>query len=131
MSIPSTNPVALTFDGNSAEYNINLDQGASWSKTLFLKKADGFPKDLTGYTAKAQIRYRVEDEDIVAEITTLFVPPRKNGELILSLTHEETSEFEFFSAVWDLFITSPDGTKSKLLKGCVLNNLAVTREQTT
>lgn len=127
MSIPSTNPVALTFDGNSAEYNINLDQGASWSKTLFLKKADGFPKDLTGYTAKAQIRTNI-DGDLIEDITTTFVPPRKNGELVLSLSPEQTGEFEFYIAVWDLFITSPDGVKSKLLRGYVKNNRSVTRE---
>ena len=128
MSIPATNPSAFVFDGSAAEYNIYLDQGASWSKTLLLKKADGFSKDLTGYTAKAQIRDRIGDEDVIAEITTTFVPPRKNGELVISLTHEETAEFEFFDAVWDLFITSPDGVKSKLLKGYVRNDLAVTRE---
>lgn len=127
MSIPSTNPVALTFDGNSAEYNIHLDQGASWSKTLFLKKADGFPKDLTGYTAKAQIRTNI-DGDLIEDITTTFVPPRKNGELVLSLSPEQTGEFEFYIAVWDLFITSPDGVKSKLLRGYVKNNRSVTRE---
>lgn len=127
MSIPSTNPVALTFDGNSAEYNINLDQGASWSKTLFLKKADGFPKDLAGYTAKAQIRTNI-DGDLIEDITTTFVPPRKNGELVLSLSPEQTGEFEFYIAVWDLFITSPDGVKSKLLRGYVKNNRSVTRE---
>ena len=117
----------ITLDGTAAEYNIHLDQGASWSKTILLKKLDGFPKDLAGYTAKAQIRTNI-DGDLIEDITTTFVPPRKNGELVLSLSPEQTGEFEFYIAVWDLFITSPDGVKSKLLRGYVKNNRSVTRE---
>lgn len=119
----------IQLDGAAAEYNFDLEQGTSWSKTLTLQKTNGFPKDLTGYTAKAQIRSKVEDEEVLAEITTRFILPRKYGQLVLSLTAEETMAITVYSAVWDLIVTSPDGIKSKLLKGTVFNHLTVTREE--
>lgn len=119
----------IQLGGTAAEYPLEFEQGASWSKTLYLQKTTGFPKDLTGYTAKAQIRSKVESEEVIAEITTRFVLPRKYGQLVLSLTAEETLAFTFYTAVWDLFITSPEGIKSKLLKGSVLNHLTVTRDE--
>lgn len=119
----------IQLGGTAAEYNLEFEQGASWSKTLSFKKTTGFPKDLTGYTAKAQIRAKVDSEEVIAEITATFVLPRKNGKLVLSLTAEETLAFTFFTAVWDLFVTSPDDIKSKVLKGTVVNHLTVTREE--
>lgn len=112
----------------AAKYDIDIEQGATWRKTFRLLKSNNFAKDLTGYTAKAQFRAKASSEDILAELDVKFVSPRKCGKIVLSLTPEETAAFTFYTAVWDLFLTSPNGVHSKLLKGTVTVYETVTKE---
>lgn len=119
----------LQIGSTAAKYDLDIEQGASFSKTLYLTKSNGFPKDLAGYSGIAQIRDKASATDVIADIGVSFVAPRSSGVIVLSLTKEQTTEFEFYTAVWDMFIESPDGVRSKILKGTVTNNASVTREE--
>ena len=49
----------LQIGSTAAKYDLDIEQGASFSKTLYLTKSNGFPKDLAGYSGIAQIRIRL------------------------------------------------------------------------
>jgi hypothetical protein len=58
-------------------YNITIEQGATFRLNLVWRNPDLTPKDLTGYTARMQVRRRHSDPDILLEFTT------ENGAIIL------------------------------------------------
>lgn len=48
----------------AAVLNLKLEQGATFSKPLEYVGADGQPIDLTGFTARMQVRHRYADGDL-------------------------------------------------------------------
>lgn len=70
-------------DGDEGEgavagiYNIEVDQGATLSRTITWKNADGTPMDLTGYTALMHVRESVGSATVELELST------ENGRLVL------------------------------------------------
>lgn len=58
-------------------YNITLDQGATYSTQLTYKDSAGALIDLTGYTARMQVRIQVDSASTVLDLTT------ENGRIIL------------------------------------------------
>ena len=85
---------------------------------------NGAPADLTGYTARSQIRRQVADADpvIVTEMFTAIA-----GHLVLlSIPHTVTVGFTG-NYVWDLQLSALDGTVHTLLHGRVKTLPEVTR----
>jgi hypothetical protein len=67
---------------------------------------DGTPADLTGVTAKAQIRYRASDPDPIAEFTSSVDPA---GFVLLGLDAATTATLPS-SASWDCALLFADGS---------------------
>ena len=111
----------------AAKLDITIEQGATWARTLGLVRANKTPMSLVGYTGKAQIRTKPEDDTVLAEFTVAFVEPRTSGKIMYSLTDEETTELTFSTAAYDLFIISPSGVTTKLVYGTVSVVPAITR----
>lgn len=99
--------------------DITIEQGVSWTKTLSLVKTTKTPKSLVGYTGKAQIRSKPESTVVLEEFHVDFLEPRTAGRLSFSLSASETALLTFTTAAYDLFITSPSGTRTKLIYGSV------------
>lgn len=112
---------------SAAKLDIIIEQGASWKKTLALVKSNKQPKSLVGYTGKAQIRVKPESTEVLEEFTVEFLAPRTSGKLSFSLTDEETALLTFTTAAYDLFITSPTGIRTKLVKGSVTVTPSITK----
>lgn len=51
-------------------YNIIADQGSTFTRQLVWKNANGTPINLTGYTARMQVRETFDAPDHVLELTT-------------------------------------------------------------
>lgn len=111
----------------AAKFDIVLEQGETWVKTIRVLTNKNFPKNLVGYYGRAQIRAKAGDATIIASFAVRFVEPRKSGKVVLSLTSSQTMAFTFCNAAWDFFVTSPGGIDSKLLKGTVTVGSTVTK----
>lgn len=51
-------------------YNFTIEQGTTFRRTLTLKDSAGDPINLTGYTARMQIRAEVESTTVLLSLTT-------------------------------------------------------------
>lgn len=112
-----------------ATYNFFIKQGATFSKKFILYQADGNFYDLTGYTARMDIREKTASKDPMISLTTengrisITAPSRGTFYLLLSAT--ETADLKL-SGVYDLELIS-GSTVLCPLKGEVRLILEVTR----
>ena len=112
----------------SVEKNLEIKARATFKMTVKLRDRDGDVIDIDGYTAKAEIRADYKDEvplavfsvevDEVNDTLTLILPPPESSKL------NELKSGKI--AVWDLFIISPSGFRSKVLYGTVFVEKAAT-----
>jgi hypothetical protein len=108
--------------------DLSVYQGDDHSWVVTVRNQDGTPADITGYTARAQIRRAVADSDpiVVAEMASSVASPVVN----LSLTRTQTATMNG-RYVWDLQLTSDTGTVTTILAGNVNVKPEVTRVTVT
>ncbi len=121
---------AATYDFSIANAS-HIEQGATFDVTLtWLDDADA-PIDLTGYTARMQIRQTIGAVTTLAELTTendKIVLGDEDGTIRLLLADEETEDYVWTNpAVYDLELVSPAGVVTRLFKGKVELDPEVTR----
>jgi hypothetical protein len=104
---------------NPGRYNIKFYRATTLNRSVTYK-IDGVAESLAGYTAAMHVRERVDSASTVALLTT------ENGGLVLN---ESTGSVRIFVSaaasaalpigefLYDMNITAPDGTVSKLLRG--------------
>ncbi len=61
------------------EYDLIIEQGATFSLQAIWKDSLGVPVDLTGYIARMQIRKSISAADVIVEFTT------ENGSIVLGM----------------------------------------------
>ena len=89
------------------------------------------PIDLTGYTAKLQIRAHGGEPDTtdpLAEFTigSGLTVTAAEGKIALKITDEQTTAYAFTTAVWDLLVAT-GGDTIRLVEGRVSVSPEVTR----
>lgn len=111
-------------------YDLSIDQGATFQLLITWNDPSGNPIDLTGYTARMQIRPEVTSSTVILEMTT------ENGGITLggvagtiSLTKSatDTAAVTADSGVYDLELATADGIVTRLIQGSVVFNPEVTR----
>jgi hypothetical protein len=114
----------------AAKYKITILQGETFDKTIVWKSGD--PSNLvnlTGYTARMQIRKKYGDAVVLLSLTT------ENGKIILGgtagtiqllLSATDTSAIDWVAGVYDLELVSSGGVVKRLLYGTVKVSLEVT-----
>lgn len=110
-------------------YNINLDQGATFSRSIVVKDGDGNLFDFTNYTARMQIRSEVDATDVMIELTTengRIALGGADGTIVLTIDADDTALLQY-DGVYDLEIVSDSGAVNRLLKGMVRLDYEVTR----
>lgn len=114
---------------SAGKYDINIDQGATWSITLTIKQANRLPLDLTGYTGEGMIKKTIDDPSPIASFVVTFPSPLE-GKVSLLLPAAVTAAMDFSWGVYDFKITSPaPGSQvTRVLQGKVLLNKEVSRE---
>jgi hypothetical protein len=88
------------------------------------------PVNLTGFTARMQIRASLEDDDTLASLTTEnggITLGGTAGTVALLLSATDTAALDFTSAVYDLELISSGGVVTRLLSGAVTLVPEVTR----
>lgn len=118
--------------------NLTIEQGSTWSRRLRWAGPDGVAIDTSAYTADMQIRERLDSDTVIIELTDA------NGRITLGLTDVNYFDgdphilLELDStdtdglpqrgqATYDLLLTAPGGSVTRLLQGSVFWSGQVTR----
>ncbi|MFF4777625.1 hypothetical protein ACFY05_32840 [Microtetraspora fusca] len=114
----------------AAIWAIVFEQGVTWRAVLHVKDAAG-PLDLTGYTARLQIRESLNSPAPLLSLTSApgggITIDGPAGKLAITVTDETTAAFTWCYGIYDLEIESPSGDVTRLLKGEVSVDREVTR----
>lgn len=109
--------------------NLVIEQGATFIHKLTWKDSLGVVIDLTGYTAKIQIR----DKPLITvlcELSTenskILIDAPATGQIILTIPATETGTFDWKTGMYDLEMTNGD-VVTRLCQGTVKVNKSVTR----
>lgn len=111
-------------------YDIICEQGASFVRTLVWADENETPINLTGYTARMQVRPTVQSNTVLASLTTelggIVLTPA-TGEIKLELSAAQTNALPAGRAVYDLELISGLGFVTRLVEGSFTVKPQVTR----
>lgn len=115
----------------AGQYDITIEQGATFERTLTWNDQNGSPINLTGYTARMHVRRTHYDNG-----TPLLTLTTENGgitlggaagTIALTVSATATSAVTAASGVYDLELVSAGGRVTRLLEGSVDFTPEVTR----
>ncbi len=113
----------------AGKYNFTIKQGATFGFGLVWKDSDGDLVDLTGYTARMQLRYGSVNGDVAIELTTeddgLSIDELTSS-VIVSISAEQAEGILAKPCVYDLEMVKGDRVV-RLLEGKVKISAEVTR----
>lgn len=110
-------------------HNITIDQGTDWSEVYRLRDGNKELVDLSGYTARMQIRRDYDATAVMVELTTSngrIVLGGEEGTITLSLDAATTAGITR-AGVYDIELVSPGGQVYRPLRGDVNLRREVTR----
>lgn len=114
----------------AAKIKLKIEQGATFRQSLDWK-SNGIPVDLTGYSARMQMRNPIDSPVIIHELTTenggINFLDVQNGQIELFISATNTSSFAFDSCVYDLEMVASNGDVFRLLEGEISLSKEVTR----
>jgi len=116
-----------------AKQKLTIYQGATFSKTVAMTDDADAPIDLTGATARMQIRRSVSSDTVLLELTTengRISHDGAGGVLTLVVDDEDTAALSFGNAVYDLEIEYGNGQVDRALYGDIILSKEVTRPPT-
>jgi hypothetical protein len=87
---------------------INAYSGATLSLSFTAKDEDGDPVDLTGYTARAEVRPTISSSTITLNLSPT-IPTPANGVISINIADEVTALIEPGAYVWGLVLVTPAG----------------------
>ena len=100
----------------AATYNLTIEQGADFAIQLTLSE-DGSAKDLTGYSARAQMRQKKTDASAAATFTCT-VTDASTGKVKMALANSVTAALTPGIFFYDLeLFTNSDTNVTRLLEG--------------
>ena len=111
------------------DYDLCIPQGATFSRVI-IWKADGDEVNLTGYTARAQIRPTAASATTTLSLTTensRISLGGVAGTITLSISATDTAAIASGRYVYDLELVSAGGIVTRLLQGVVTVSTNVTR----
>ena len=116
--------------GSSDVYNITITQGDTLSRVLTWTDNAKTPRNLTGYTARMQVREVVTSQDFLLELTTensRIALGGALGTITLTVASSATAQILPGQYVYDLELVSGGGQKTTLLGGNFKVKAQVTR----
>jgi hypothetical protein len=112
---------------SAANYDLVIDQGSTFAIDLVIKES-GSTKNLTGYSARAQMRSTKTSSSIAGTFTCTVLSPVTDGKVKIELPASTSSAMEAGMYFYDLEIhTGSDAIVKRLLEGKVTLNQEVTR----
>ena len=110
-------------------YDITIEQGATFSQVITYKES-GVAINLTGYTARMQVRSTLESATSVVELTTAnsrIALGGAAGTITLTISATDTAALTAGRGVYDLELVSGSGIVTRLLQGVATISRNVTR----
>lgn len=118
----------------AGQLDIVIEQGTTFQKKLTWvdNQVPAVPIDITGYTARMQLREEVESTSFILELTDgngRIIIGGANGEIDLLVDCADTEALgsDITSGVYDLEVESPGGICTRLIEGRWTLSLEVTR----
>jgi len=115
---------------NPGTYDITIHQGATFGLVLTWKDDTEEEVDLTGFSARLQMRESIDAEEPFLTLTTEnggITLGGATGTITLSSAASDTAALAVTSGVYDLELISGSGIITRLLQGSVLISREVTR----
>lgn len=114
----------------AASYDFEIEQGATLLKPIVWKDSTGAPVNLSGYTARMQVRQSVASTDVLLEMSTtngkISIAP-STGTITLIFSATTTAAITWKRGKYDLELTSSDGTVTRLIEGQISVSQEITR----
>ena len=110
-------------------YDLLIEQGATFSQLVTYKES-GVAVNLTGYTARMQVRSTLESATSVVELTTAngrIALGGAAGTITLTISATDTAALTAGRGVYDLELVSGSGIVTRLLQGVATISRNVTR----
>jgi len=116
----------------AANYDILIEQGATFLLNLRWKDSEGDGIDLLGYEARMQIRKSSQSPTIELELTSdgsdqSITFGTDYGFISLEIDAVTTSQLEIRRGVYDFELVSPTGEVTRLVQGSVTVSPEVTK----
>lgn len=107
-----------------------IEQGATYSHNIYWKSPSGVAIDLTGATAKMQLRSSVDSPIVILELSSangrITIDPLL-GKISLNVSSTDTTLLPAGKYVYDLEVFFYGGTVIRLIEGKVTIKAEVTR----
>ena len=114
----------------AAKYDIVCDQGATFNRQLTWLDDSANPVNVTGYTARMQVRDGVDGSTALLSLTTensRISLGGTAGTITLTVSATDTAAVVAGEYVYDLELVSGAGTVTRLIQGCFVVDAEVTR----
>jgi hypothetical protein len=113
----------------AGQKNFEVDQNATFSFVIEYKDDNGNAIDLTGASAKMQVRDTKGGAKLAVTLTSpsggIVIDPI-HGKLIIKMTPTQTNKLFYPKSSYDLMVVDSNGNKIKLLEGFMTLNRSVT-----
>jgi len=113
----------------AGQKNFEVDQNATFSFVLEYKDNDGNAIDLTGASAKMQVRDTAGGTKLAVTLTSpsggITIDPT-NGKLTVKLTPTQTTKLFYPKSSYDIMLIDSNANKTKLLEGFMTLSRSVT-----
>jgi hypothetical protein len=111
-------------------YDFTIDKGEKFTRTLTWRDENDNAINLTGWTARMQIRRTHYDDPPLVELTTAngrIALGGTAGTITLTIAADLTTAITVSSGVYDLELVNPSSEPTRLLKGTITFTPEVTR----
>lgn len=111
-------------------YDFLIEQGATFTATITWRDVNDVPVNLTGYTARMQIRPSEASATVTLELTTAnarITLGGSAGTISLNVTATDTALLGAGAYVYDLELISGSAVVTRLLQGAATIDAEVTR----
>ena len=113
----------------AGQKNFEVDQNATFSFIVEYKDNNGSPIDLTGASAKMQVRDTKGGSKLAFTLTSpaggITITPLL-GKLSIKMTPTQTSKLFYPKSSYDIMVTDSNTNKIKLLEGFITLSRSVT-----
>jgi hypothetical protein len=113
----------------AGQKNFEVDQNATFTFIVEYKDNNGSPINLTGCTAKMQVRDTKGGTKLAFTLTTPaggITIDGPNGKLTVKMTPTQTNKLFYPKSSYDIMITDTNTNKIKLLEGFITLSRSVT-----
>jgi len=113
----------------AGQKNFEVDQNATFSFVIEYKDDNGNAIDLTGASAKMQVRDTKGGAKLAVTLTSPsggIVIDQTHGKLTIKMTPTQTNKLFYPKSSYDLMVVDSNGNKIKLLEGFMTLNRSVT-----